>query len=793
MNFSRMLFIESFVWIPASEGVKCELVCYHKLGVMSLWRFEEKMTESVENEETSEINKKTPNKKSKKPVPPSDVYSYECKLVKVITNHCLEPFSVKRLFLQGEIKTNERVLNIEYVKLGEAKHCLSVSKNNGTIELWQIEDKQDVGANDTLLDNSFSNTSSDNVTLDTDTALNNASLNGIGLNEQPSQSLITNGTENESIANEIEGSSLQVTKVTSIKRTSSCKENDVALENSDVDLGEETTKLNSNIVNGHLAVKMNGTLEDVNKDEIEDKFGDEKVAQKRKRNSDNELEEVRNKKIKLSDKIVDETNRVENSSIHELEKTDGVSNNNENSSNEKVTEDKNELENNKNEQGKTDSELSTSKDKSNEIEGSKNKNLAPIKYVVHDKNDNIVVSNLIVSYIDDNVLIVFSKLSFICFVLLDNQGIVIDSGHMRIQTRFITTMVKFVKNKYMVVTFENKILFVSISVGKTTESGLDSNENGLSTKSIGGQNRANTESIASVNEQTMPISNEASEKSENEIKLNLTKQNDSSFRHVSIAIRKSIDLSNATHTINGIANSTNSFLTVLSFRIKVKYESCFKSSRNPCQLALTTFHSTSRFLSSQIPNQSSSIYKQIDIIKFISLNNINFFRLNSICINIQNVQLKYFLIKLFKPKLSEGKKSQFNEVLTQVENIIYLKHIKKCIREGVYREDHQVLILLREWIKHTFPADKHDLKKLASCFPTEDYNELCVICSSKISSVDSFQYAVCSDKHRVIRCSLSLLQCLGSFVQCQYCSAFASKKYALKARCVFCDAWFPLN
>uniref|UniRef100_A0A8D9AHX2 Uncharacterized protein n=1 Tax=Cacopsylla melanoneura TaxID=428564 RepID=A0A8D9AHX2_9HEMI len=754
-----------------------------------------------------------------------------------------------------------RVLNVDHVRLGESKHCLSVSKDDGTIDLLAFEHRdvrtnetmdtsfsnisnvnasedKHVKANDTVMDSS--NISNEEITLDTD--VNNASLEPtIALNKQDIRNSIANGTEKESIANEIENASL-VNK--GIKRTSSCKENDVVVENTELaPLEEETIKVNSNNMSELNVNNMNGTTleDDVNNEHIEkQRLGDEKVAQKRKRHTSDNVEEVRNKKMKLSDEDDGENelngaeNELESNMSNEVGKTDDISSTNENGSKENGTNAskvENEPKKNKSEIGKADTidnrDLSKTKTILKERENRTRNagNLEPAKYVVYDKTDNVVVSNLMVSYIDDNVLIVFSKLSFICYVLLDKEGQVLESNQIKIRTRFITAMVKFVKNKYFVVTFENKVLVVSIGRlggrdGRRTEIGLDSNENGMTTEkaldpnensmtrdSICVRNETLNESIQSGHEESIGNTNANTETGENKLDTTskgestrnvinkvISTDSSSSCKHITIVVRKIIDLSNPTHTINGIANSTNNFLTVLSFRIKVKFETYFKSSRNPSQLALTSFQSASRFLSSQLPNQSSPVYKQIDMMKFITLNNVNFFRLNSICMSLQNVQLKYFIVKLFKPKQqSEGKKSHFTQVLEQLENTIFLNHIKKCVRDGIFREDRQVLFLFREWTKRTFPADKHDLKKLTSCFPTEEYNELCVICSSKIAGVESLHYAVCSAKHRVLRCSLSLLQCLGSFVQCQYCSVFASKKYAENARCVFCDASFPVN
>lgn len=810
----------------------------------------------------SGIAKKTPQKrpeKSNKPTQPSPAneFLYQATLVKVVTDYCTQPFSALSLF-ESEIPTGARVLNVDLIQPTEKATCISLCKCDGTIELLTLD----------LSDNAKIDANSDTNNTNQLTNDSNGSLqtgDSVKLTETLSEDAILNAEENDfqgfSKGNGVESEDVIVKFADSIEN--------IVTNNGDV----------NKTINGHVDVSTNGELADVNE------FSSEETSDKslRKRKAVDANEQVQRKKSKRDE------NHVNNDENHIEIDARNIKADEECSENIIVSEPINKSDPtlttaiNNSDLTKTiniDSEKTATNDSDpNQTIAIDNSDPTPLatRQSIYNTPDRMFVSNLLISYDADQTILVFNKLYLIYCVVLNKHGHVIETHHSKIQTRMITTMAKFGRHKYLVGTFENKVLLVSIdrskagekvtagdqridgglNVGNASKSNsVSPNENarggseeiGNSVKSnpintsesirdrdgseaIGksiGKNSINPpieakcdtlticdrdKSIANDNGGGVTKSNRVSSSSFKNSAETLPQTNanitdsltsievvgragrELSSTHNPIRIRKVFDLSNATHTVNGITSTTNQLLTLLSFRVKVKYESYLLSSRDPCIISLTTFYPVPNLLSRQLP--TSRFYKLTDVIKYISLHNVSLTKLNALCVNNSDLRLRYFLLKLFRPQTTnrgehsdEETDSCVQNTLDHLENEIYLTHIKRSVRRSSFTNEKSVLILFREWLKSTFP----DLRKLLTCFPSEDYEESCTLCSEKIPSFVSAKYALCSNQHRVMRCSLSLVQCLGSYVQCEYCMAFAHKKYGgdERFRCIFCDAVFPL-
>lgn len=364
----------------------------------------------------------------------------------------------------------------------------------------------------------------------------------------------------------------------------------------------------------------------------------------------------------------------------------------------------------------------------------------PTYHNVFDKKDNMVISNLLITYANEKIIIVFNKLSVLFCIQLTKDGKLLDRFHHRIKTRAIISIVKHSRENYLVGTHENRLLLVHISESNNLE--FDD-------------------------------------------KLNLCYLSNTDNR---IFVRQSIAMPNETHLLNGIVNSHNSYLTLLSFKIKVRTETNFLS-RRPCFLSLTTLYSEPNLLTGQPPDCAP--HQQVDFIKCAALNGLNIAKLGSMSAGIRDARLKYFLLKLFKPKSNlPSAESQLGVMLDQLEKTIYLKYVKRCVEQSIFSSDRKVLVLFREWVSNNFPGDCYT--KLKASFPNDPYEESCFLCAEQVQ-VNSMRYALCSAGHRVIRCSLSLVQCMESCVRCCYCYAYVCTSCTENPTisCVFCDAKIP--
>ncbi|KAI5692264.1 hypothetical protein M8J75_010048 [Diaphorina citri] len=820
LNCCSLLWIESCAWIPNASlrENRSLLVCYHKIGIVTVWQIEERRVVGL-SDETGCVKEETPLKCTKKKQEHSN-FKYRIKLVKVITKLCHQPFTADNFFQTEflEVKGG-RVINIEYVRLHEARHSISVCRSNGTVQLLEF-DLPDLDSNrDVRSKNKSEETVTENLpNLNGNNSIADTPLENLPVVNQTNSSVENNVSENsEAVVNNINkttygnmsehGSAEEelIDKVNKKRKGKRGRQNEDECESV-----SKKRKSNGKKGNDLAAIKTFVS-------EVETKLGETENGDQEKSQSAHETESI-NQKVDTFDEVTikqEPTDDIENGDMQ----TTQIANNDVSFTNPDITMTE--------DVSFTNGEVSTNID------------FMPTVHNIYTKPDSMVATNLIITYVDHTIQLVFSKVFLLCCIVLNSRGEVVDQFHRRLGTRLITSIAKFTKDKYLVSTYENKLLILSVRPRKA--SGLENADNNDETMDVGGiegRNGDNSVSYKVIAESATSdrvserkaieeshIRGNSSEtqtsgqsKSDNSIesppqsnpnKTQSSAQSDldgipsqsksqTSCKSGEIVIRRSIHLKNPTHTINGIANSTNHYLTILSFKIKVKFENASLHSRNPCFLSLTSLFKSKDLTRLPALYSGMSPYRVIDLVKFLSLNNPSMSKINLLCLSLQgqDTRLKYFLLKLFQ---MQGEKNEdakceaaLSEALKQLENATFLQHVKRCVRHGLFEEDPTVLIRFREWTTHAYPGE--NFTKLLSRLPTEEHTELCALCDAVVPRVESLRYALCSNGHRIPRCSLSLEQCLRGFVRCRYCLAYASSKFAGDERftCVFCDARLPL-